>query len=58
LENKYKEGSVVYDLKNPTLKMIIRRYLDRIYYCQTEVQLDKPDMVFFEREITDQAPKV
>jgi hypothetical protein len=58
LENKYKEGSVVYDLKNPAVKMIIRRYLDRIYYCQTEVHSDKPDMVFFEREITDQAPKV
>jgi hypothetical protein len=58
LENKYKEGSIVYDLKNPAVKMTIRRYIDRIYYCQTESDLEKPDMVFFERELTDQAPKV
>ena len=37
--------------------MTIRRYLDRIYYCQTEAHSDKPEMVFFEREITDLAPK-
>jgi hypothetical protein len=57
-ENKYKEGSFVYDLKNPAVKMTIRRYLDRIYYCQSETHPEKPDMVFFERESTDLPPKV
>ncbi len=34
MENKYIKGEVVYAKENPSLKLIIRHYVDRIYYCK------------------------
>jgi len=50
-ENKYKEGEVVYARAYPTIKLIIRRYVDRIYYCNTAEAPQKKDLVYFEREL-------
>lgn len=39
MENKYKEGEIVYAKINPELKLVIRRYVDQIYYCKIEKDL-------------------
>ena len=41
MENKYKEGEEVYAKVNPSLKLIIRRYVDRIYYCKIKKSYTK-----------------
>ena len=51
-DNKYKEGQVVYAIENPGLKLIVRRYLDRIYYCKVHEDPDHKDLVYFERQLT------
>ena len=51
MKNIYKEGEEVYAIKNPSLKLIIRRYVDRIYYCQIKKDLTLKEKVYFEREI-------
>ena len=48
---KFKEGEAVFENVNPSRKLLVRRYLDRIYYCRTESPPLK-DVVFFERELT------
>jgi hypothetical protein len=53
--NKYPEGSVVYALEAPGLKLRVRRFVDRIYYCQHADQAISKDVVYFERELTDKA---
>lgn len=53
MENKYKEGQVVYAKVNPSLKLIIRRYVDSIYYCKTHDKPDQKELVYFERELMD-----
>ena len=50
-ENKYKEGEEVYAKVNPSLKLIIRRYVDRIYYCKVKEDTTLKEQVYFEREI-------
>ena len=50
-EGKYKAGEVVYAKINPDLKLVIRRYLDRIYYCQLQADPKNKDLVYFEREL-------
>jgi hypothetical protein len=50
MENKYKEGQVVHAKVNPALKLVIRRYVDRIYYCKVDDPTRK-ELVYFEREI-------
>ena len=50
MENKYKEGEEVYAKVNPSLKLIIRRYVDRIYYCKIKENLLRKELVYFERE--------
>lgn len=51
MENKFKEGEEVYAKVNPSLKLIIRRYVDRIYYCKIKENPTQKELVYFEREI-------
>jgi len=51
MENKFKEGEVVCAQVNPGLKLIIRRYVDRIYYCKIQDEPGRKELVYFEREI-------
>lgn len=53
MENKYKEGEIVYALENPTVKLKIRRYVHRIYYCLIDGNANHEEKVYFEREITN-----
>ena len=50
-ENKYKEGEVVYARAYPTIKLIVRRYIPRIYYCTKAETPQGKDLVYFEREL-------
>lgn len=50
-EHKYKEGETVIAKVNPTVKLVVRRYLDRIYYCQLKDSPGRKDLVYFEREL-------
>lgn len=51
-QGKYKEGEVVYALVNPNVKLVVRRYLDRVYYCKVQADLNQKEQVYFEREIS------
>lgn len=51
MENKYKEGEEIYAKVNPSLKLIIRRYVDRIYYCKIKEDSTRKELVYFEQEI-------
>ena len=51
MENKYKEGDVVYAKIDPTLKLVIRRYVNKIYYCTVQEDLTRKEFVYFEREL-------
>lgn len=57
MENKYKEGQEVFAKVNPTLKLIIRRYVDRIYYCKIKENPTQKELVYFEREIMSDTTK-
>jgi len=50
-DNKYKEGTEVYALEYPNVKLIIRRYVDRIYYCKIKKDPNQDEVVYFEREL-------
>ena len=51
MENKYKEGEEVYAKVNRSLKLIVRRYVDRIYYCKIKKDPTLKELVYFEREL-------
>lgn len=51
MENKFLVGETVFAKAHPEIMLVIRRYIDRIYYCRLkDVKSDK-DYVYFEREI-------
>lgn len=50
-ENKYKEGEVVCEKSNPHVRLIVRRYLNRIYYCKFQWDPQQKELALFEREI-------
>ncbi len=51
VENKYKAGDVVCAKVNPTLKLVIRRYVDRIYFCKIQEDPNRKELVYFEWEL-------
>lgn len=50
-QHKYQQGQVVYALEHPEIALIIRRYIDRIYYCQLQKEPVQKDVVYFENEL-------
>lgn len=50
-QNKYKEGEVVRAKVDPDRKLVIMRYLDRIYYCQLQQNPLEKNLAYFEREL-------
>ncbi|UII32800.1 hypothetical protein LVD17_03000 [Fulvivirga ulvae] len=50
-ENKYKEGDIVYEKTNPDVKLVVRRYLNRIYYCKFQDDAGRKELALYEREI-------
>ena len=53
VQNKYNPGDVVYAKVDPTLKLIIRRYVDRIYYCKIQEDQQRKELVYFERQLVE-----
>lgn len=50
--NKYKEGQIVHSLANPEQKLVVRRYIDRIYFCRVVEEPEHRELAFFERELS------
>jgi len=57
MENKYKEGEIVYAIVKPTERLMIRRYIPRIYYCTPMDNPNLPEVVYFERELMQSPEK-
>ena len=55
MENIFPKGSVVYAKENPTLALVVRRYVGRIYYCTIQANPShRKELVYFERELMTQ----
>ena len=52
MDNKYPEGSIVYAIAKPGVKFVIKRYMDRCYYCREQRDPAQKQYIFFERELT------
>ncbi len=50
---KYVPGEIVFAKANPSEKLMVRRYVSRVYYCQFLDDLYRKEVVLFEREIVD-----
>lgn len=55
MDNKYQEGQEVFAIKTPSEKLVIRRYVDRIYYCVIADHPEQKEVALFEREMTPKA---
>jgi uncharacterized protein YodC (DUF2158 family) len=51
MENKYKNGEVVIERIRPTLKLMVSRYVNGIYYCLIQERDSKKELVYLEREL-------
>jgi len=51
MENKFKEGDIVSAKEAPEKKLVVRRYVDRIYYCKVQGEPEAKELVYFEREL-------
>lgn len=50
-DNTYTEGEVVYAKERPEVALVIRRYIDRIYYCKNQKDPLEKERVYFDREL-------
>ncbi|MEQ9302881.1 MAG: hypothetical protein RJQ14_03125 [Marinoscillum sp.] len=56
VQNKFVAGDVVYAKVNPAQQLIIRRYIDQVYYCRIPDKPDARELVYFERELVESTP--
>ncbi len=49
--NKFKEGEEVISKVDPSKILVVRRYLQRIYYCKVKNDPTAKELVYFEREL-------
>lgn len=55
-DNIYKEGTAITAKVDPGLKLIIKKYYQRIYYCAVASDPERKHLVYFERELIPPAP--
>ncbi|MEQ9465795.1 MAG: hypothetical protein RLN88_00200 [Ekhidna sp.] len=51
VQNKYNHGDVVFAKVNPIRALVIRRYVDQVYYCQIQNDTKSKELVYYEREL-------
>lgn len=51
MENKYKEGEEVYAKATPSVKLIIRRKWNEVYFCKFKKDPKRKELAYFEREL-------
>lgn len=51
VENKYKEGQVVFERTHPTQKLIVDHIADRVYYCRVQENPKRKELVYLERDL-------
>jgi hypothetical protein len=51
MDNIYKEGTFITAKADPECKLVIDRYLDRIYYCKAVNNPNGKLLAYFEREL-------
>lgn len=50
-ESRYKEGQAVFAKRFPTVRLIVTKYYQRVYYCSFIDFPERKELTFFEREI-------
>lgn len=48
---KFKAGEIVIERTQPARKLVVSRYLDRIYYCKAQENRHQKALVYFERDL-------
>jgi hypothetical protein len=51
MDNIYKEGTLITAKSHPDRKLVIGRYIKRIYYCKPVDEPEAKALVYFEREL-------
>ncbi len=51
MESKYKNGEIVRERIRPTMKLMVSRYVNGIYYCFIQERNSKKELVYLEREL-------
>lgn len=51
MDNIYQAGSIITAQNDPETRLIINRYLDRIYYCEVINDPTHKLLAYFEREL-------
>lgn len=43
----------MYAKTDPKIKLIVRRYIDQVYYCNIQGESERKELVYFERELVE-----
>jgi hypothetical protein len=58
MEAKFKEGEIVIERIRPMQNLIVRGYVNMIYYCNPQEHLSSKELVYFERDLMSAAVRV
>lgn len=54
-DNRFPLGTVVYAKENLSLKLVVKSYYQRVYYCTIAEDPSRKELVYFDRELVPPA---
>ena len=51
MENQFKPGDIVYAKKPTDLKLVVRRFVDKVYHCRVYNHPESREMTYSENEL-------
>lgn len=57
LKGEFKDGQTVFAKINTEQALIVRRYVDRVYYCKLKDNFEAKELVYFARELQSSPDK-
>lgn len=58
MRNKFKDGEEVFAKAAPSLKLIIRRKWNEIYFCKIKEDPSAKEKIYFEKELLSESEEV
>lgn len=53
VQNKYTAGDHVYAKVKPSLELVIKRYIDHVYYCEIHKDPTRKELAYYEKELVE-----
>ncbi len=57
MENKFKDGEIVYERIRPNQKLVVKRFFKGVYHCTADERTNGKELFYFEGDLAARTQK-